>query len=445
MSDKVQIVCKGCEATLAMPGTPDDLINRKVRCPKCQMKFVARPEMIRVVSATKTSDSAKSPVTRKPRVAEEVLDDVELLDEDDDELPDIPPPRSSKSKRAAKDVEDDDFDDLPISPKKLKDSKPKKKVKKAPTRSFGTAVILWTLGGIVGGFVGGGIWWVVAYGTGWNVWYLSVLTGTAVGAGVRLGAAQYEGWAPATTAVLITLMAIFFSRLTLNYTVYADSIGGGVGLGEAATVNRINSMSEEEMISAYASKVVQAEFRKQGKPVEHPRLKDEDYDWDIDDGKAYYHPDLWKEAETRWRAMSAQEQAAYRQNMIDGEMGVDRESLIWGIVENDLRPEFARENKTVMLTEAEMEANGYEQRFTEEALQEAAKRLDAKTPEEKLAMIEAIKAERNAGDRALAGGLQIVIVFAFTVLETFMPGTLICMILACISAYQIGNYDGVTT
>jgi DNA-directed RNA polymerase subunit RPC12/RpoP len=443
MSDKVQIVCKGCEAKLAMPGTPDNIINRKVRCPKCQMKFVARPEMVRVVTATK-APAKTAPAHKPPRVAEEIIDDdVELLDDDDDELPDIPPPRSSKSKRPPKDdfEDDDDLDDLPISPKKKKDSKPKKKVKKAPTRSFGAAVVLWTLGGIVGGFVGGGVWWTVAYTTGFNVWFLAVLMGTAVGAGVRLGAAQYEGWMPALTAVFITLATLFFTKLTLNYTLYADEIGG-LGIGETATVSRYASMTEEEKIAEYIAEVVEPEYRKQGKPIDHPRMDDEDYE-DYSD-KGMYHPDLWKDAETRWRAMPPQEQAVFQQTMIDKELGIDRTSLIHRIIEKDVKPEFAQQNKPVELTEAELDANDYAEIYTAEALQEGAKRLEAQTPEQRAVLIESIRTEHAAAEKVFAN-LQIIGILIWTVIGFFWPSNLICTILACISAWQIGNYDGVTT
>jgi len=444
MSDKVQIVCKGCEATLAMPGTPEALVNRKVRCPKCQMKFIARPEMIRVVSATKPADpvktAAKSVPTRKPRAAEEILDDVEILDDDDD-LPEIPAPRSSRSKRAAQEIDDDDDFELPVSPKKKKDLKPKKKVKKAPTRSYGAAVLLWTLGGIVGGFIGGGVWWTVAYLTGSNVWYLSVLMGTAVGAGVRLGAAQYEGLMPALTAVFITLVTLFSSKLALNYTLYYDDIGG-IGLGETATVTRMANLTEEEMVSEYITAVVEPEYRKQGKPVDHPRVDDEDYEDDTD--KGMYHPDLWKDAEARWRAMPPPEQAAFRQNLLDQQLGIDRKSLLYRIIEKEVKPEFAQQNKRVELNEQELDANDYAEIYTEETLQEATRRLDAQTPEQRAALVESIKAERAVTANAFAG-VQIFMVFAYTILGFLWPGNLICLILACVSAYQIGNYDGVTT
>ncbi len=447
MSDKVQIVCKGCEAKLAMTGTPDDIINRKVRCPKCQMKFVARPEMIHVVSPTKNQDTEKlptkaAPVRKPPRVAEEIIDDdVEIL-EDDDELPDIPPPRSSKSKRPAKDDldDDDDFDGLPVSPKKKKDSKPKKKVKKAPTRSFGAAVFLWTFGGIVGGLVGSGLWWVIAYSTGINVWYLSVLTGTAVGAGVRLGAAQYEGWMPATTAVLITVATIFFAKLALNYTLFFDEIPGfGGGDGPA---NQVASMSEEELVGSYIAETVAPEYRKQGKPVDHPRLEDDDFeDYST---KGVYHPDLWKDAEARWRALPPAEQLAFKQNLIDQQMGTDRRSLIHRIVEQEVKPDFDRQNKPVELSEAELDNSDSDEYYTAEALQEAEKRLDAKSPEQKTAFIESIRNEHAAAEKAFAG-LKIVIVLVWTLAGFLWPGNMICLVLACISAYQIGNYDGVTT
>lgn len=443
MSDKVQIVCKGCEAVLAMPGTADDIVNRKVRCPKCQMKFVARPEMIRTAAAPKPSDTDKLPTKtapqRKPlRVAEEIIDDdVEILD-DEDELPELPSSKTSRSKRPAKAVDDeDDFDDLPVSPKKKRDSKPKKKVKKAPTRSFGAAVVLWTLGGIVGGFVGGGLWWLVAYGTGRDVWFLSLMTGTFVGAGVRLGAAQFEGWMPATTAVILALFAIFLSKFTLNYTVFFDEMPGlGGNAGQAVR------MSEEEVLAEYANVVVGDEYRKQGKSVEHPNLDADDFE-DYSP-KGMLNPELWKEAEARWKALPPAEQAAFRQEISDRAMGIDRKSLVFKIASEEVAPEFEKANKPVHMTPEEFAAAHVDEGYNRDVMQEAEKRFEALGPDQKTAMIERVRSEHQVAEKAIAG-LAFVVVLVGTILSFLWPGNLICLILACISAWQIGNYDGVTT
>lgn len=442
MSDKVQIVCKGCEAVLAMPGTADDIVNRKVRCPKCQMKFVVRPEMIRTVTTKNAPETVKSPskaapVRKPPRVAEEIVDDdVEILDDDDD-LPEIPSPRSSKSKRPAKEDFDDDFDDLPVSPKKKKDGKPKKKVKKAPTRSFGTAVVLWTLGGIVGGVVGGGLWWLVAYGTGRDVWFLSLMTGTFVGAGVRLGAAQYEGWMPATTAVIIALFAIFLSKFTLNYTVYYDEMPGLGG-----TAGRAVRMSEEEVLAEYANVVVGEEYRKQGKSVEHPNIDADEFD-DYTP-KGMLNPELWKEAETRWKGLPPAEQAAFRQEIDDRALGIDRKSLIFKVASEQVAPEFEKANKPVHMTPEEFAAEHVDEGYNREVMTEAERRFDAQSPEQKTAMIEQVRTEHQVAEKTIAG-IAFFVVLIGTILSFLWPGNLICLILACISAWQIGNYDGVTT
>ncbi len=442
MSDRVQIVCRGCEAKLAMPGTPDQLINRKVRCPKCQMKFIARPEMITVVTPAAVSQTTKpttpAPVKRKPaRPAEEIFDDAEhfddveiLEDEEDDELPTAPRVPSSRPKRSS---QRDEPDESPTAAKKKK----KKKSRPPAERSFGTAVVLWTLGGIAGGFLGGGLWWVIAYTTGWNVWYLSVLTGTLVGAGVRLGAAQYEGWMPAVTAVLIAIFAIFFSKFTLNYTVYFDEMPG---LGGSAS--HVASLTEEEVLVDYATTVIGDEYRKQGKSVEHPRIDEDDFDDDSD--KGVLNPELWKEAETRWKAMPAQEQAAYRQNMVDRNLGIDRQSLIQTVAQQEVAPEFIAAQKPVHMTPQQLADVDDDHIYNAEVLQEAEKRFDAKSPEQKAAMIATLRTEHEAAEKTLAG-LAFTIVLIGTILSFVWPSNLICLILACISAYQIGNYDGVTT
>lgn len=445
MSDKVQIICRGCDAKLSMPGTLEDIVNRKVRCPKCQMKFVARPEMVRVVTAAEVTKSAKpaaasTPAKRKaPKPAEEIFDDgddfddVEILEDDEDELPAAPRTSSSRSKRASP---RDELDDLPAPTKKKK----KKKSKPASERSFGTAVLLWTLGGILGGLIGGGVWGGVAYSTGYHVGFLSILIGTTVGIGVRLGAAQYEGLMPALTAVGLTLIAVFISKFTLNYTIFADDLpgfGGNPG-------DHIAAMSEEDIIGKYIDEVVGPEYRKQGKAVENPRWE-EDEDFDDFSTKAMYDPALWTDAETRWKAMPPQEQAAFRQNIIDRDLGIDRKSLIAHVAEKEIKPEFEQAGKPVMLTEAEIDAmEDFETEFKPEVMTEAETRFDAKSPEQKTALIESIRAEQTVAAET-AKGIMLGFVLIYTVLSFLWPSNLICLILACISAYQIGNYDGITT
>ncbi len=441
MSDKVHIICRGCEAKLAMVGTPDQLVNRKVRCPKCQMKFIARPEMILAAAPAVVNEAPPVPTKRKPaRPAEEILDDIEefddvdILDDQEDELPAVSRTKSSKSRRAAQRDELDELADLPAPVKKKK----KKKEKPVPVRSFGTAVLLWTLGGIVGGFLGGGLWWSAAYFTGFNVWYLSVLTGTVVGIGVRLGAAQYEGWMPATTAVVITLFAVFISKLTLNYTVYYGEMPGWNALNGV----HVAAMSQDELVAEYIAEVVGPEYRKQGKPVDHPNLEDDEYE-DYSE-KGMYHPAIWTDAETRWKAMPPAEQAAFKQNLIDRDMGIDRKSLIVRVAEKEVQPEYERAGKPVMLTEAEMDATEWETEFKPEVMAEAEKRFDAKTPEERAVLIASIRGEQEVAVQA-AEGVMLFVVLIYTILSFVWPGNAICLILACVSAYQIGNYDGVTT
>lgn len=439
MSEKVQLVCRGCEARLSMPGTPDQLANRKVRCPKCQMKFVARPEMIQVVSAESAQPvkSTAAPVKRKPpKPAEEVFDDVEnfddveILEDEEDEFVETMR-TSARPKRSAK--RDADLDDLPTPAKKKK----KKKSKPAPERSYGTAVVLWTLGGIAGGIVGGGIWGLVAHLTGYSLGFLSILIGTTVGIGVRLGAAQYEGLFPALTAVGLTLIAVFVSKLTLNYTLFADELPG---FGNAAA--QVAALSQEELIGEYIDEVVAPEYRQQGKPVENPRIEDEDFE-DFST-KGMYDPAIWTDAEARWKALPLQEQAVFQQNLTDSRMGIDRESLILHIAEKEIRPEFEQAGKSAKWTEAELDANDYESEFKPEALQEAEKRFGAKTPEQLSALKESLRADQAVAEEAVRG-IMVGFVLLFTLLSFLWPSNLICLILACISAYQIGNYDGVTT
>ncbi len=429
MSGTVQIECVECGATLAMKAAPEELANRKVRCPKCQTKFVARPAMIRVVKPKESASPTRSKPT-KPEPADEwdeALQDAVEIDDDDDDFSE-PQPLPSRSRRPAKRQVAEEVADAPRKKKSKKKSRP------PAERTFGMAVLLWTGGGIIGGLLGGGLWGLVAYSTGWHVGFLSILIGTFVGIGVRLGAAQYEGWMPGVTGVLITLLAVFLSNLTLNLTLFYDDWMPDRG-GTAA-------MSREELVAAYAEEVVAPEFRTAGKPVEHPQLDDEDYeDYST---KGMYDPAFWTEAEKRWNALPPQEQAAFMQQVDDRQHGVDRDSLIHHLAEHEVEPEFKQANKPTRMAEAEFDESDADTDILPDVLQEATRRLDAKSPAERQLLVNSLRS-KQAVEMQAAKNLMFTIVLIFTALSLLWPSTLICLIIACVSAYQIGNYDGVTS
>ncbi len=420
MSDRVEVVCRECAAKLTLRGTPDQLADRSIRCPKCQAKFIVDPKTIHMAGS---SVDFQLPKPSKKRTSTRIT-----APDDGEELPEAPRVGVPRPKRSAK-REETDEDAAPTKKQK------KKKQRPPVERSLGTSAALWTLGGIVGGLVGGGIWGLVAYLTGWEVGFLSILIGTAVGIGVRLGAAQCEGWMPATTAVGLTLVAVFLSKLTLNYTFFYDDLGGDDGRRAAA-------MSQEELIAQYGAEVVAPEFRKAGKPVVNQQIEIQG-NFEKFSEKNLYHPAFWTEAESRWKALSPQEQAAFKQLLTDRAQGIDRRSLIQQVAEREVQPEFERANKPVLLTEAELMAGG-DSIFKPEVLEEAEKRFDAKTPAERAAFIESIRGQ-HAAEQSAARGMMLGFVLIYTLLSFLWPGTIICLILACISAYQIGNYDGITT
>ncbi|MFO0918162.1 MAG: hypothetical protein U0872_07600 [Planctomycetaceae bacterium] len=425
MSDRVEILCGSCEAKLTLRATPEQLANRNVRCPKCQSKFLARPEMIRVVGSESTREREQSriPVQRKPkRVAQE--------NDEDGALPEAP----RISLRPKKTVKREEHDEQSAPEKKRKKSR-------SPVElSLGMAFLLWTFGGIAGGIVGGGVWGLVAYLTGWQIGFLSILIGTTVGIGVRVTAGQYEGWMPAITSVCLTLATVFLSKLTLNCTLFFNEIGG-MDRGHQFAV-----MSQERLIAEYASEVVAPEYRKAGKPIMNQQAEMVGMEEDFDDSseKDLYHPAFWTEAESRWKALSPQEQTAFNQLLKDRAEGIDRRSLIDRVAEREVKPEFERTNQPVFLTEAELATSDGTSVYKSEVLQEAEKRLDAKSESERAVLMQSVRDEHAAAAKA-AQKMMLALVLIYTLLEFLWPSTIVCLIFACISAYQIGNYDGITT
>ena len=125
-------------------------------------------------------------------------------------------------------------------------------------------------------------------------------------------------------------------------------------------------------------------------------------------------------------------------------MGIDRKSLINKIAREQVAPEFEKANKPVHMTPEEFAVAQDDEGYNRDVMQAAEQRFEALPPDQKTAMIEQVRSEHQIAEKAIAG-LAFFVVLIGTILSFLWPGNLICLILACISAWQIGNYDGVTT
>lgn len=219
------------------------------------------------------------------------------------------------------------------------------------------------VGGALGGLVGAAIWAAVTYYSGWEISWIAWGIGGLVGLGVHLGGRRRGGIAPAGTAALLACAAVLLGKLAMvridlatfmgadeaPVSVIADIIvaerehaGGFVPMPPedmaeslretyppdvwAEARQRWEALDPSQQEAArttpplaapepwlvwLADEVVE-DYQRRGRAVEWPPGMDLDSAWCEWD----YPADVWSEAVTRWEAMSAAEQEAYKATVI---------------------------------------------------------------------------------------------------------------------------------
>ena len=164
------------------------------------------------------------------------------------------------------------------------------------------------LGGLVGGIVGAAIWAGIVYATGYSVGWVAWGLGALVGLGVRIMAGQDDGWALGFLAAGIAFVSLLGGKY-LAVTLVVNKAVGEIHF----------STTPDEMLVSTADDVVK-ERLVQGKKVNFaPGMTLEKAS-----KRADYPADVWKEAEKRWFAIPAGEQARLikeRDQIFEAEMG----------------------------------------------------------------------------------------------------------------------------
>lgn len=144
------------------------------------------------------------------------------------------------------------------------------------------------LGAFAGGIAGGALWVGVAYATGYELSLLAIVLGGAVGFGMGMGN-QGRGGAPAgVLAAIIALVCICGAKLGVAYYVAQHWIA-----------SHETTYTEEDARAALCDQVY-SEFESVGIGMSTP---DDEYD---------YPPEVWREADRRWHAMSVAEREQFR-------------------------------------------------------------------------------------------------------------------------------------
>lgn len=406
MSVTVHVRCPACDSVLKMQARPEALAGKAVRCPQCEHKFPVAAEDIRVVQP-----SAARPRQREAPKAE-----------DSEELPELAPSpraRQAAARRAEKQA-----------------PTPKKKQKKRRTaavgeRTYGTAVLLWTTFGLAAGVVSVGVWCLVGMFSGYSLGFLAIAVGALVGVAVRFGAGPHEGVFPGLTAVLISVASIVVSRVLLTMLVFGHEWLPHAGAAAATT--------EQDVIAHVAHQVVIPEFRQQGKPFALPETAMEAESFpENPQPKDYHLPEVWAEAERRWRSWTPEEQAAFRQRMQDEEDGVDRESLIARVLDQEVAPAFTQQGKPIYNPNPADDDGSMKGQYAPEAWQEAERRWDAQTPAQQQAAISQVRAEAAEAEQ-VARHVGTLALFVIGIVSCFFPLNLVWMVLAGIMAYRLGS------
>jgi hypothetical protein len=277
------------------------------------------------------------------------------------------------------------------------------------------------------------LWVGVTYATHRGLGFLAIVVGCLVGVGVRLGAGSHEGWMPGLTALFLGLGAIFAGNVAVTYLLFDDSWGAGILGGPELS-------SEEEIVAEIASNEVMPEFQKAGRPFE---LSDEDFDNLPDDYsvKDEYLPAVWAEAEKRWKSLSPDQQAVKKQKLMDARLGIDRDSMIAKIVEENVAKEFEAQGKSIHASD-DVEFIDTASQYHPDAWAEGVKRWEALAPDEQAA---AQAAARQEYEQAQAAVQRVFTPFLFLAQLLFNFGVMgfVYCIVAGVVAYRLGSTSAI--
>jgi len=156
------------------------------------------------------------------------------------------------------------------------------------------------------GFVGALLWAAIAYYGELEIGLLAWGIGAAVGAAMMAGAQDKAGTQTGVAALGIALLAIIVGK----YMAVEMAFSGIDGEWDAE-IARLES-DEQYAISWIADDVIE-EYAAQGKPVNYPSGAN----LDMPETQQDYPSDVWADASQRWRQMSADEKADYREAVVE--------------------------------------------------------------------------------------------------------------------------------
>jgi hypothetical protein len=168
-----------------------------------------------------------------------------------------------------------------------------KKIAEAPAM-----LMLGTLGSLIGGVVGAGIWALVAYQINYEIGWLAVGVGALVGGGMAKGAQGYTGALTGLVAAIIAVGAVMGGRYMAISAVVDD-------FGKQAN-KQVARITEDDARVELARSIAH-EQEDAGRRLKWPEGMDEDQAGSPQD----FPQEVWAQTERRWTAMTPDERADY--------------------------------------------------------------------------------------------------------------------------------------
>jgi len=162
------------------------------------------------------------------------------------------------------------------------------------------------IGGLIGGLVGALIWAGISAWTGYEIGWIAWGIGGLVGLGCVKGG-KGGGVPVAVIAVVITILSLVAGK----YAAIEFILAGQVGNKDEFIETAIAELDGEDLVISYLADDIIQERISRGEAVEWPEgsLPDEAAE------QADYPPDIWTEAVSEWEHRSADDKAAYREEL----------------------------------------------------------------------------------------------------------------------------------
>lgn len=291
------VQCTHCDSKLKLKN--ESAIGRKIRCPKCEMVFVAELE------------SPAPTETKSPAAAE---------DDWLNDLNEIQPPATSQSS----DFDDPDLET--VRPKAKKKPSPKKKRQTSQSSGMNLGPFGWILGGGVAGLLGALVWGGVAYATQYELGILAWGIGVVVGIGVAVGAGDRTSGITGIGAAIIALGSVALGKALMVYLLLHSILGGAGGAG--LDLDELPPVDDSFMISTLANEIVETK-ESNGEEIDWPAFDEQAFE-NQDPNAPYdysqdYPKEIWEQAEKAWNELPADQQEvqiAEQQEMMEGIKGM---------------------------------------------------------------------------------------------------------------------------